>query len=305
MSRSMLPRFPRAGRTQRFARLALAGLTACGAVGCQITHPKPHRTAAVAQESPAPPTGTAEASQPTKPEFAQKVGSEQEFNVHMEMARVYESQGGSEAAVAEYQKAAEVCERKGSRQAGAKLGPAQHALVQRRMAGAFDRAGRFPQAEVHYQKALKLAPKDPKVWNDAGYSYYLQNRWADAERCLKTADSLGPNDPRVQTNLGLALAAQGKEDEALAALTRAGGPAVGHANLGYILAALGKTEKSRYHYEAALKLQPGLNAARLAVAQLDAPRPTPPATVVSSPNRDPRVKTASAETSIPMPVSRR
>ena len=73
-----------------------------------------------------------------------------------------------------------------------------------------DRLGRFAQAETHYKKALKLSPKDPKIWNDAGYSYYLQGRWADAERALKTAVRLAPDDERIRTNLGLTLAALGR-----------------------------------------------------------------------------------------------
>ena len=58
-----------------------------------------------------------------------------------------------------------------------------------------DRLGRFAQAETHYQKALKLNPKDPKIWNDAGYSYYLQAGWADAERALTR-----PPGSRPRTN---------------------------------------------------------------------------------------------------------
>ena len=101
--------------------------------------------------------------------------------------------------------------------------------------------------------------------------------WLDAERALKTADSIEPNNPRTLTNLGLTLAAQGKNDDALALLSRAGGPAVGHANLGYILAAMGKTEEARHHYDEAITLQPGLNAARLAIAKLDS-QPVAPRT---------------------------
>ena len=78
------------------------------------------------------------------------------------------------------------------------------------MGGALDRLGRFAQAEVHYKKALKLSPKDAKIWNDAGYSYYLQGRWADAERALRTAAKLAPDDERIRINLGLTLAAAGQ-----------------------------------------------------------------------------------------------
>ena len=138
------------------------------------------------------------------------------------------------------------------------------------MAGALDRLGRFGQAEAHYRSALDLSPDDPKVWNDAGYSYYLQHRLADAERSLKTAAKFDPNNPRIQTNLGLALAAAGKTDEALAALSKAGGPAAGNANLAYLLASLGKTDEARKHYQTALRLQPQLAPAREALARLDA-----------------------------------
>ncbi|MCA1684806.1 MAG: tetratricopeptide repeat protein, partial [Planctomycetia bacterium] len=215
-------------------------------------------------------------------EFHREVGVEQEFNVHLELARFQEAQSNYEAAVAEYQKAVDVCERKGGPRGRAKIGPEQQSVAYRRMAASLDRMGRFAQAEPHHLKALNLAPRDPKVWNDAGYSYYLQNRLADAERTLRTAESLDKNNPRILTNLGLTLAAASKDDEALAALTRAGGPAAGHANLGYILAALGKNDQAREHYRKSLSLQPELAAARQALARLDAPVPATPTAIASS-----------------------
>ena len=132
-----------------------------------------------------------------------------------------------------------------------------------------DRLGRFAQAETHYKKALKLSPKDPKIWNDAGYSYYLQGRWADAERALKTATRLSPDDERIRTNLGLTLAAAGRSDEALPLLSQSNGDAIGHANLGYLLAASGQVDLARQQYETALALRPDLQLARRALARLD------------------------------------
>jgi Flp pilus assembly protein TadD len=220
-----------------------------------------------------------------KSEFRKDVGPQQEYNIHMELARVHETQLSHEAAAVEYQKAVDVCQRNGSLLKGSKLGAKDQALAERRMAAAFDRLGRFAQAETHYNKALKLSSGDAKVWNDAGYSYYLQNRLSDAERSLKTANSLDPNDRRVLTNLGLTLAAEGKTDEALAVLTRAAGPAVGHANLGFILAAMGHTEQARTHYESALTLQPEMVAARQALAKLDAQAAMSPGATVASSTR--------------------
>ncbi|WP_406700658.1 tetratricopeptide repeat protein [Singulisphaera sp. Ch08] len=117
---------------------------------------------------------------------------------------------------------------------------------------------------------MKASPDDARVWNDSGYSYYLQSRWADSERNLKTAAKLAPDDVRIQTNLGLTLAAAGKTDEALIALSKAGGNAIAHANLGYLLAAMGQTEQARAHYQTAIALQPNLTPARQALANLDA-----------------------------------
>jgi len=287
------------------ARRAATGLAALSALvlasaGCQQVRTDAGKLAA------RPPAGGkqggAEPSAP-KTEFHREVGNEQQFNVHLEVARVHESQGNNEAAIAEYQKAVDASERRGAGQMNA----AQQSLAQRRIAAAFDRMGRFAQAEVHYNRALKLAPEDPKVWNDAGYSYYLQNRLADSERALKTADRLEPNSPKTLTNLGLTLAAEGKTDDALQALSRAGGPAVGHANLGFILAAMGKTGEARRHYAEAVRLQPALVAASQAIAQLDATpsgRDAPTAltlALASPPSGTPVPPPSTLSTAIPMP----
>jgi Tfp pilus assembly protein PilF len=253
-------------RLLRLARTCLAGGLAASAIsGCRTTGDASKR-----KPDPNPQKqASAENVLGSPSDFRKDVSHDQGFNVHVELGRVYESQSNFEAAVVEYQKAVEICDKKGSVVSGAKLGPAQRSLAERRLAAAYDRMGKFTQAEVHYGKALHATPKDPKVWNDVGYSYYLQTRLADAERSLKTADSIDPNNPQVLTNLGLTLAAAGKYDEALAALSRAGGPAAGQANLGFILAAMGKTEEAKSHYEAALAAQPEMAPARYALAQLE------------------------------------
>lgn len=267
--------------------LAIALASSVIASGCQtMSSRKTTTTATGTSTMPGAPVPGG-----TRTEFHREVGAEQEYNVHVELARFHEAQGDNESAVLEYQKAVDVCEKKGTILAHAALGPAQQSLAQRRMGAALDRLGRFAQAEPHYLKALKLTPKDPKVWNDAGYSDYLQNRLADAERSFKTADSLGPGNPLVLTNLGLVLAAESKTDEALAAFSRAGGAAAGHANLGYILAAMGKTDLAREHYRSALQLQPELAPARQALARLEAAPASPP-TALASAARPPRPVTA-------------
>jgi Tfp pilus assembly protein PilF len=200
-----------------------------------------------------------------KTDFHSTATPRQQFQVHIDFGRAFESQGSLDAAIHEYQDALSVVEsrRRGSFRA------ADEALAHRRIASALDRLGRFAQAETHYQKALKLSPKDPKIWNNAGYSYYLQGRWSDAERALNTAARLAPEDERIRTNLGLTLAAQGHSQAALPLLSRANGEAIGHANLGYLLASSGDLELARQQYEIALAMRPDLDIARRALAQID------------------------------------
>jgi Flp pilus assembly protein TadD len=239
-----------------------------------------------------------------KTDFHSTVGQEQKFNVHVEMAKVLESQGQYEAAIAEYQKSLEAADKSGVGRGNPKIGGSLHALAHRRMANDYGRLGRFAQAEVHFREALKLDPKDAKLWNDAGYSYYLQARYADAERTLKMAQELDPSNTRVATNLGLVLAATGREDEALAELSKANGPAAGHANLAFLLAARGQSEKARRQYQKALSLQPNLPVVKQALGRLDRDRDAKPETQIAAAALKPdankpietETKTASAAT---------
>jgi Flp pilus assembly protein TadD len=200
-----------------------------------------------------------------KTEFHKTATERQRFQVHLDFGRIFETQGNFEAAVLEYRDALTVAETRGR----GELKAADEAIAHRRMGGALDRLGRFAVGEVHYKKAIKISPKDPRIWNDIGYSYYLQSRWPEAEAALRTAAKLAPDDERIKTNLGLTLAAAGRTEEALPLLSRTVGDATGHMNLGYSLAATGQLDLARQQYETALAMQPDLSLARRAISQLD------------------------------------
>lgn len=242
-------------------------LLASGCLALPTRAPSPDPPAPQAPQNSAP-AGTLDLSQDEhdgKNESKATATPRQRFQVHIDFGRIFEGQGNYEAAINEYQDALAVVE---ARRHGG-LTSADEALAHRRMAGAMDKLGRFAQAEVHYKKALRLSHKDPRIWNDVGYSYYLQGRFAEAETALKTAVKLAPDDERAKTNLGLALAASGRQQEALELLSRSTGDAVGHANLGYLLAATGQLDLARQQYETALALRPDLKLAQKALAQLD------------------------------------
>jgi Flp pilus assembly protein TadD len=262
--------------------------------GCVMTPRQPAPTVvpnpqAVTQNVMGPAPATSGPVVDSSVTFRETATDEQRFHVHLDFGRVFESEGNFEAAIQEYQDALTVAQTRGRR----KFKPADSALAHRRMAAAWDRLGRFDEAETHYKQALKLSPKDPKVWNDAGYSYYLQGRWTEAEHALNKALKLAPEDARVRTNLGLALAASGRSQEALTLLSRSGGDAIGHANLGYLLASTGQFDLARQQYQTALAMRPDLALARRALAQLDrqqeeAGKPGSTSTIMAS---TPRPKT--------------
>src|SRR5262249_49326502 len=150
--------------------------------GCIVT---PRRSAdSVLPTQPAPPTAAPTAARDSVPTvsvdlnraagesttFHKAATDRQRFQVHVDFGKVFDAQGNGDRALQEYQDALKVAEGRGR----GDLKAADEALAHRRIASTLDRQGQFRQSEPHYQKAMKLAPKDPKVWNDAGYSYYLQ-----------------------------------------------------------------------------------------------------------------------------------
>jgi len=248
---------------------SLVAALALNSLGCVVTPLQSDRPESAPLASTPNDTKAREADQAgvsgLNTTFQEKATFRQRFQVHIDFGRLFENQGNLDAAIQEYQDALTVVENKRH----GPFRPSDEALAHRRIGGALDRLGRFAQAETHYKKALKLSPKDPKIWNDAGYSFYLQGRWADAERALKTAMKLAPDDERVRVNLGLTMAAQGRTDLALSLLSRIGGDAIGHANLGYLLAASGQFDLARSQYEQALAMRPDLQLARRALARIE------------------------------------
>ena len=232
-------------RGRSFVTWSLAATSALAVAGCATAPrhaetPPPHMAqddlkATRTDQAPLPDQRTV---------FHEKATDRQQFHVHIDFGRAFEAQGNLDAAIKEYQDALTVVENK-------RRGPfrsADAALAHRASAATWIAWDGSLRPRFTTRKVLKLSPKDSKIWNDAGYSYYLQGRWADAARALKTAGRLAPDDERIRTNLGLTLAALGRTQEALPLLSQSNGEAIGHANLGYLLAATGQLEL-RQQYE--------------------------------------------------------
>ena len=134
----------------------------------------------------------------------------------------------------------------------------------------YDTLRDYPAAIASYQKALELDPSLDYVYNNLGYSYLLQGKTEEAISSIEKAIALNPQDKRFHNNLGLALALEGNLDEALSEFKQAGEEAVAHYNVARFYQRTGLYTLARFHYDAALTLDPSFTHARLALKTADA-----------------------------------
>jgi len=125
---------------------------------------------------------------------------------------------------------------------------------------AYDRLGWHKQAAEAYNRALTVAPKDPSVIANLGYSLYLADDYAGALKRLKQAAKLAPGQPVIYNNLGVVTARVGKYDEAYKYFAIASNDYDAHLKLASILEDHRRERDAIKHYEAALAMQPGASA---------------------------------------------
>lgn len=79
---------------------------------------------------------------------------------------------------------------------------------------ASDQMGDHAAAQRFYEAALRIAPDEPSVMSNLGFSYALTKRLAEAEVTLRRAAASPRADARVRQNLVLVLGLVGKFEEA-------------------------------------------------------------------------------------------
>lgn len=84
------------------------------------------------------------------------------------------------------------------------------------------RQDEFDQATASFERAVEVDPQNPILCSDFGYHLYLNGDLERAEDYLRRAVRVAPHDRRAWNNLGLVLAAQGRDEESLAAFLDAG-----------------------------------------------------------------------------------
>lgn len=85
------------------------------------------------------------------------------------------------------------------------------------------------------QDALKITPKNDRVYFNLALLYNEMNEKAKAEECLKKAEELHSQNPRVYYNYGLLLQKKGKLNEAIVQLQKAVQLSPNDASLNYAL----------------------------------------------------------------------
>jgi len=129
-------------------------------------------------------------------------------------------------------------------------------------------AGRDPQAEQGFLKAIRLHPNDPQTHEAAGEFYASQKRWAKAIAQLNSAMMAAPAEPRYRYQLAVALARSGDLGTAMPHFVQTVGEAEAHYNIGYVLFEQGNRAGAEQHFVKAIALRPDLTQAQTMLADL-------------------------------------
>jgi Tfp pilus assembly protein PilF len=134
------------------------------------------------------------------------------------------------------------------------------------LAQVLDRQKRHGEAQDKYQQAILLVQnREPNLFCDLGYSFFLQGKLDKAESAARKAIALRPDEPRYHNNLGLILGHQRRFDEAWGEFRRAGGDADACYNLAFVKASLNDFEGAKESFRRVLAIDPTHDRARRAL----------------------------------------
>ena len=129
-----------------------------------------------------------------------------------------------------------------------------------------DRQKRFAEAQENYQQAILLAEnREPDLFNDLGYSFFLQGSLDKAESAIRKAVALRPTEPKYHNNLGLIYGHQRRFEDAWNEFRLAGGEADACYNLAFVKASLNDFEGAKACFRRALAIDPSHDRARRAL----------------------------------------
>lgn len=125
-----------------------------------------------------------------------------------------------------------------------------------------NKLGKHEEASNEFRKALLIKPERAFVLNNLGFSLYLEGRYAEAEQVLRRAIEQEPDFRRARMNLAIVTAKQGRFQESFDELVKACGESDAHYNLGLMQTEAAMYADAAASFDAALRLNPKLEAAR-------------------------------------------
>lgn len=137
-----------------------------------------------------------------------------------------------------------------------------------KLAIAFLAEGRPTLAVRELNKAEKLRPEDPKIYNAFGEAYWRKLEYGHAEQSFLKAVELDPNYSEAWNNLGAFYISQERYEDAVIALERVVGdvlyetPHYALTNLGWALHKSGRNAEAVKRLKEALEISPGFPLAQ-------------------------------------------
>jgi Flp pilus assembly protein TadD len=144
----------------------------------------------------------------------------------------------------------------------------EHAGTHHRLGIVEIRLGEAEKGLDHLRRAEAAAPEDIAILNDLGFACITTGRPELAQQVLMTALEINPHDERAINNLAMAYGLTGQFDKAFAIFRRKLDEAEALSNLGYVATQTGDFKFATECYSRALSLDPQLNEAGEALAQL-------------------------------------
>ena len=138
----------------------------------------------------------------------------------------------------------------------------QRAQLHAEIASGYFERGQMDVALQELGEAVKLDPRNAKIYNVYGLVYTVLGEDANAQQSFLKAIELAPNDSEIRQNWGWYLCTHGREKESIAEFEQAvrnplyRTPDVSLANAGKCAAAIGESKRAEDFYKRALVIAP-------------------------------------------------
>lgn len=119
-----------------------------------------------------------------------------------------------------------------------------------------DMQKRYSEAQALYSQAILLAPDNPDLFGDLGYSFFLSGDLDKAKSAMQKAIDLRPSEPRYRNNLGLVYGYSGEYAKAFDEFKAAANESSAHLNMSEIFLNQGKMSEAKHSCEMALRADP-------------------------------------------------